>query len=564
LLSKGCVFAAVEGWTFAVIEINMKRTICFLLLFNLISLTSYPQLLNWAYKIGGNYSDECYDLAKDDEGNIYITGGFCNSVNFNPKGKPFVLQSSDVNNSNIFVAKYDHDFNLKWAFGIGNNHWEAGLSIKTDILKSVYISGNYRENVDFDPSPNTNVLNSVNMSYFLAKYDSNGQFQWVRDIGSDGNNYLTAPSRVGLFLDKSLNVYTYLQRNDTLRKFDYNGNSIWKREFSGLPVSDNTTSLFSIDNCKDPFEYEYNYQKTLIFNKIDTNGDFYFSKTVARTFDGFIGGYISYDITGNILLSGKFWGTVNFYGINDSLSISNYDAITYGPLAREFITKIDTFGNVKWVKYFDNNGPSPYIIKTNSNKEIFTLGFLNFSANFDPTGNVVLTNGGYGNYIAKYDSSFNYLACAEFLGGSYNDFIGGFELHGDTAVICGHFFNTIDLDLTNLTHFLSANPPEDIFVSQYSNFNITTNAASIDELPNPLLKVPVYPNPSNGNFCLKFDKYHENVDIIINNLMGQEIYSQKVCSNNVDINLSSYDSGIYFLTIIQGNKRMNSKLIIAK
>ena len=46
--------------------------------------------------------------------------------------------------------------------------------------------------------------------------------------------------------------------------------------------------------------------------------------------------------------------------------------------------------------------------------------------------------------------------------------------------------------------------------------------------------------------------------------MGQEVYSQKVCSNNIDINLSSYDSGIYFLNIIQGNKRMTSKLIITK
>ncbi|MEI7661485.1 MAG: T9SS type A sorting domain-containing protein [Bacteroidota bacterium] len=545
----------------------MKKTTFFLLLFNFISPGCFPQLLDWAFKTGGTYIDECYDLANDNAGNIYLTGGFCNSVNFNPNGTAFFLQSSGTDVSDIYFAKYDHDFNLVWAFGLGNSNWETGLAIKTDPEKNVYISGNYTGTVDFDPGPGTSVLSTSTMRYFLAKYDSNGQFKWVRDIGSDGNNYLTVPPRVRIFPGKSLEVYTWLLGNDTLRKFNSNGYPAWKKPLPGMPVSGIATSLFSVNNCKNPFEYSPYYQDSLRFNKIGGNGDFDFSKTIARTADGFIGGYINYDINGKILLSGRFWGTVHFYRMNDTVTISNYDSTmvypnTYDHLAREFITKIDTSGNADWVKHFINNGPSPYIIRTNANGEIFTAGFLNFSANFDPAGSVILTNGGFGNYIAKYDSSFNYVACATFLGGSYNDFIGGFGLHGDTAVICGHFFNTIDLDLTNATHFLSAASPEDIFVSQYSHFNITTNAASINELPNAFLKMPVYPNPSDGNFCLRFVKNTVKRDIKITNLTGQEVYSQTACQDNTDIKLSGCHPGIYFLTIIQGNERMTSKLII--
>lgn len=52
----------------------------------LISFSLLSQNLEWAHRIGGSYEDNCFDMAIDSLDNIYLTGGICNSVNFNLNG----------------------------------------------------------------------------------------------------------------------------------------------------------------------------------------------------------------------------------------------------------------------------------------------------------------------------------------------------------------------------------------------------------------------------------------------------------------------------------------------
>jgi len=357
-----------------------------------------------------------------------------------------------------------------------------------------------------------------------------------------------------------------LHENDTLKRFDSSGNIVWKKKLSGLPILLDKSKFAYIDYFKTPFEYNYYYQNTVRLNSFDIDNNNQNSYLIAHTDDGFIGGFINKGHNGEILISGKFWGSVSFYSSIDTVTISNYDSTSsapghHGPLAKEFIAKIDTSGNTIWIKHYNGKGPIPYILKTNTNGEIFTAGFLVFSANFDPAGSRIITNGDFGNYIAKYDSSFNYLACATFLGGSYNDFIGGIEFYNDTAIIFGQFFGKIDVDLTNNNYFLTASFPEDIFVAKYSNFDITTNPVSVNEVTNKLSKIDVFPNPSTGVYYLKFNKSKSNPLLILSDIYGRKIISKEVDRDGYALDISRYRNGIYLLTIIQGSEKTSVKLV---
>jgi len=539
----------------------MKNVFYFLSILSfLTSSLSFSQNIDWGFKIGGSYEDRALDIVKDSLGNIYITGGISNSVNFNPNSNPFWINAVGQNSSDVYIAKYNKDFVLLWGFSIGSNSWETGAKLIVDDSLNVYLIGEGFGNIDFDPTTGNYFHDCSPSNAFIAKYDKNGVFKAVHSIPSIS----MYPPNANIYQDNQNNIFTY--SNDTLSKFNINLQLIWKKRISGQPELFDKKDFYAIQNFKTPF-YSSNYgQLNIALEKYDNiNGNIIFTKQYALS-TGFVnGGIIKKSKNSKLIISGKFWGNLSLYGNNDTISLSNSDMGNgpWGqyPIDREFIAMYDTLHNIYWAKAFDNLSPEPYIIETDINGNIYTLGFLNFNANFDPNNNVQLTNNGYGNYVAKYDSNFTYCAASQFLGGSYNDFIGGFKLQNDTAVMCGHFFNTIDLDLTSSSFLLSESPPENIFVAKYSNFNIVTNPASVSENITNSLNVNIFPNPSNGVFGLNINSITKNIKIMIYDLRGRIILSKIINENFIKIDLSNYPSSIYILNIETENSIISKKII---
>lgn len=520
------------------------------------------QDLEWAKNIGGSGDDRCFDFTRDAQGHIYITGGFNNSVNFNPGGTPFLLNAATIDNSDIYIAKYDAASNLLWARSLGNSEWEMGLAIETDSSNNVYVIGNYRGYLDFDPGEDIAALNASIMSYFLAKYDSNGSFLWVRDIGNDGNDYLTL-HQSKLFIDKNNQAYTYINQNDTLKKFNSEGQTIWQKQLSGAPEMGAKQHFYFVKGFKSATSNSTNFiqQDSLFLQKVDTNGNQVFSNLFGTTHNGSIGGYIQYDENGNVFLSGQFWGDFTFMGLTDTITISNHDLGSGNvPIKKEFIAKIDTLGFVKWVHFFNGASPHPYIIRTNANGDIFTLGQTNGATHFDWSSSATIATS-WDHYIAKYDSSFHFQACSIFLGGSGNDYTGNFNIYGDTALICGHFFNTIDLDLTNSSFNLSAAPPEHIFMAKYANFDIVANSASINLPQETFNQIQVYPNPSSGIISIHMVDISPVSILTVYDVFGKQLLNKTLIDKDFEINLSNFPNGLYFLNFIQNDELRSIQLI---
>lgn len=153
----------------------------------------------WAKQLGGSSSDMSYALALDASGNIYITGQFQGTADFDPGAGTFYLTSSSYND--LFVCKLNSNGNFMWAKKFESTAEEQGNSLTIDGNGNILITGDYSGTVDFDPGIGTfnltsiyNAANFGNEEVFVLKLDNNGNFIWAKSIscvGSDEGRSIT-------------------------------------------------------------------------------------------------------------------------------------------------------------------------------------------------------------------------------------------------------------------------------------------------------------------------------------------------------------------------------------
>jgi hypothetical protein len=163
--------------------------------------------LLWATSAGGPDLDLGFDIATDLRGNSYVTGRFGDTATFGAgEADEAVLMS--VGESDVFVAKYAPDGDLKWATSAGGSDFDLGSGIATDFRRNSYVTGDFRNTATFGVGEAKKTVLSTRSSafpdVFVAKYASDGTLLWARsaggsdfDQGSDiatdlrGNSYVT-------------------------------------------------------------------------------------------------------------------------------------------------------------------------------------------------------------------------------------------------------------------------------------------------------------------------------------------------------------------------------------
>lgn len=82
-----------------------------------------------------------------------------------------------------------------------------------------------------------------------------------------------------------------------------------------------------------------------------------------------------------------------------------------------------------------------------------------------------------------------------------------------------------------------------------------------------LIDFVMFPNPSKGQFNIKFSSQSENdVTIFVHDLLGRKIFENKYKKNSLNFNeniqLKNITSGLYLLTVVDGEKKEERKIII--
>jgi hypothetical protein len=146
------------------------KTISLLCIMSFVTIMN-AQTFQWVKQFNGDYTK---DVERDLSGNIYVIGDYrnqftCGSTNFNTPGNRFV------------IIKYNSLGNCQWVKNRPLEHVESVMDENNDI----YLTGHFTGTVNYEG----NMLTSYGgQDVYVAKYNSSGDFMWVRQIGGPGQD----------------------------------------------------------------------------------------------------------------------------------------------------------------------------------------------------------------------------------------------------------------------------------------------------------------------------------------------------------------------------------------
>lgn len=314
--------------------------------------------LNWSrnattdssrsYSIGKSIASDAFD-------NIYVAGEISGLTTFSD-GNLYKKSNDSFKRGAGFLSKFHIDGKLEWVHFIGGPDSEPGSAsiekVITDVFGSIFVIGTIRGKIHFEEDTNNYVSDSSDI--FIAKYFSNGQLSWVKQIRGKGT-------------DIGKDIVT-----------DATGNIIILATF--------TKTLDLIDTSVTSYG-----DKDVLIAKFLGNGGLVWAKHEGGAY-GDIAEAIAIDKDGNFVVAGEIYSTVDISGTKLSTGAGQYD---------NFIAKYDSRGSLVWVKQEGgqyNQWCKDITIDTEGN--IYLTGDLSLDRQF--SGISLKEEGKIDLYIVKY------------------------------------------------------------------------------------------------------------------------------------------------------------------
>jgi len=578
-----------------------------------------------AFKIGGTKTTQIGATARDKDGNYYVTGGYTGTIEFGSSS------SESSGGYDFYVAKYDPYGNNIWfrvakgATGIPNElSIDGGVAIAVDQTGNCYVGGSFVKSMTFLDAAGDSLLglsdgrddSGINFEMFIAKYNSSGDLLWAQggnsnyrgkdnlaDIGLtsvssividnegypyiggsySGTNFLgetISPSGLGdfyvagLYEDGDLDwvklVSTTGNEGTMALSVDSLGyiNAIGTIGSGNVSLPD-TNAILHTNNS--------NEHETFIIS-FDVNGEWYFASFINGT-AGVRGYDVASDAPGNIFVAGEYVSEIDF-GDNSEIILSSESPVKDG-----FITKWDLNGNALWARSIGGPNSSTIARRVEADEDgscIVVGTFQNEITIGKESENPVTmyANGDSDMFIAKYDSSGNFLWATKFNGtGSESlDLIESSNVSASTnpiqlsynnkkLVVSGDFNNSISFGSINLE---AGGESRNGFVATMDLSNITVDVKNELALPVSFNLSQNYPNPFNPSTIINYQIAKPGeVSLKIYDMLGKEITTlvnevKSAGSYDVKFNASNLSSGIYLYTLKTDNYSQSKKMILVK
>lgn len=357
-----------------------------------------------AHLTGGTaQSAQSNAVARDDNGNVFITGSFRGTVDFDPGPEIFELTSQST--QDLYVLKLGPTGNFLWVKqysttgGAYNTGWDLEVMPNGDLL----VVGK----VDFDFSSDPNDSED---KIIILKYDLFGNIVLDRKIGGTGYNDA-----------KTLDL-------------DNQGNIIISGTFS------ETTDF---DSGVDTLYMTTSAQFRTYILKLTSSADLIW----AKSFEGAGTDYIreiNTDSNDNVIIVGYFGNTVDF---DPGVGVHSFTAPGFS--VKAYITKFDENGDFVWAKVIEGTGNSlAYAVEVDSNDDIVLAGNYLMTADLDPGISALnyTSNGGADLFLMKLNSSGD-LIWAHSIGGIGHEACSTLAIDNDNSIIfAGEFSDATDFD----------------------------------------------------------------------------------------------------------------------
>jgi PKD repeat protein len=388
------------------------RKFLIIVIVSLLALGAKSQVVypDWIKKEGThiNYTDVGYSIASDDSNYTYVVSVCADSA---------IIGDSIFNNGGgCYLAKYNPIGGCEWVKRVHPGISYPHVSCGTD--NSIYVCGNFGGGAPIPFQFGDTTLTTIgDKDIFLAKYNSSGDFIWVRQVGGLSDDICGC---VGV--DHSDNAYITGYFQDTV-------------------FFNDTTTISNSPNGTDSFVAKYDSSGNELWVKI--------IESASPTGHGF-----AFDSDNNVITTGFYYAYVKIE--NDSIISQGQSDI--------YLCKLDSNGNKIWLVTAGGTGSDDSrSIVVDANDNIFMCGSFIQSANFGST--VLNSFGSRDGYLAKYNSMGNLIWVNHVGGMSFNDNMFAIATDGYNIYSTGWFGDTALVGGTTLI----STGMQDVFVSKYDN-----------------------------------------------------------------------------------------------
>lgn len=566
----------------------------------------------WGFSFGSKDHDVIPKVAVASGGSVYITGEFSDTVDFDPDTSFFFLNTF-YNKRSSFLIKYSAAGNFQWGFTFKDTGWVFGRMVEIDKNQDIHVSGNFAYSLNFDPN-GTYILNAgAFQGNFIATYDSNGVFKRVFQIGGqttdmsfDDSLNLYVTGRYGTVSDfdpgpSSALLYPTAQFNGFVAKYDRNGNFLWVKDLgliipssvvykdtSSLIITGSFTGTVNLNPGSSQFQFTSTFLPDALIFKLNSNGVHRWSRAIGST-----GNDRAVSVGTNsqkeTFVLGEYQFSPDFDPGCDTLSLASCQHIN------PFFLKIVDCSELYYVSDTVSacEGP-PYIFPDGDSSYVSTIHASCLST-FDGCDSIIVTD-------LTVNPVYSFNQSATFCKGDVFVFPDGSTSSSPTVHISHLYSQNLCDSIIETTLFMDSVSADVIPVNNYyqatlfnatyqwlrcngSGYSVITGEVNQDFHPTEngsyavvvnlndcsdtsncfevgyigikdyqsAFEVKIYPNPTSK--YLNIDAVLENYEILIYNSVGQEILNT-LGTGHTRIDVSNFKTGLYFVRIM-----LNGKLI---
>ena len=401
----------------------------------------WNQLLKEQSGAGFSYPEQTHISSG---GDITIAGMFSVPVDFDPDANSTnILSLKPGSSQNVFFGRYGDEGELKWIKQLEGDDWMSIGGMDLDGNGNIYLTGPFDDVIDLNPSSAQALFTPPNPSsedFFISKYTPLGAFVWARQISST----------------------THVWSEDLV--IDNSGNIIVAGRTRGATDFDPGTGTSTINT---PNDYVF-------IAKYNSSGSY--TNAIAMGVSGSQQELndLEVDGSGNIYITGKFRGTVDF---DPGPSTKNLTARGSDDF---FMAKYNPNLQMQWAHQIGSgSGEGDRMILDIQGAQIIVSGSYRDTIDVDlQTGSTQLfSNGSFDIFFAQYDLSANLQSSAS-IGGSGEDFTQSMKIYNsDSIYFAGQFQGTVDFNPGAGTKNLTAGSSQSLFFAAYDN-NFGYNWAS--------------------------------------------------------------------------------------
>ena len=400
----------------------------------------------WSYRFGDAAYQWANSIAADRWGNVAACGSFSGTVDFG--GGP-LTDAGGI--PDIFVARFNAAGTHLWSRSF-SQVYNPDAWVAADGFGNVFMAGNFDGTVNLGGSPLTSAGSG---DVFLAKLDPGGNHlwslsfgdslpQWAASVVADesGSVFVTG-SWGGLIppVESPGTVFTI--------KFDSNGDQVWAQYIGAANFGSGVSDVDELGNVFVTGTAEALGFFSCFLAKLDPSGYLLWDESFANV-DNQAYAKVAVDGAGNAILTGPFFGTVDFGG-GPLTSIGDSDM---------FVAKFDAGGIHLWSKQFGGDSELGGSGAADGAGNVVLTGVLNGTADF---GGGPLTSAGNDVFVAQLDAGGNHV-WSQIFGDAANQSGSSIATDGaDNILITGLLNGTADFGGDPLTSAGNG----DVFVAKF-------------------------------------------------------------------------------------------------